>query len=298
MIGKIFFAIGVLAAGFISQSAPVQAADEVTINAVPVTTQIYMLTGKGGNIGVFIGADGTFLIDDQFAPLTEKILAAIKSVGGDTPKFLINTHYHGDHTGGNENLGGSGTLIFSHDNVRERLSAGSFIEAFNMKSAAVSSEGLPVVTFSADISFHLNGDTVQALHVPHAHTDGDSFILFKTANVIHAGDIFFNGFYPFIDVAHGGSLKGMIAAADQLLALANDQTTFIAGHGPLGDKTQLSDYRQMLATAYERLRTLKMAGKSVAEAVAAKPLADLEEIWGDGLFKGDRWIELVYAGVY
>lgn len=298
MIGKIFFAIGVLAAGFISQSAPVQAADEVTITAVPVTTQIYMLTGKGGNIGVFIGADGTFLIDDQFAPLTEKILAAIKSVGGDTPKFLINTHYHGDHTGGNENLGGSGTLIFSHDNVRERLSAGSFIEAFNMKSAAVSSEGLPVVTFSADISFHLNGDTVQALHVPHAHTDGDSFILFKTANVIHAGDIFFNGFYPFIDVAHGGSLKGMIAAADQLLALANDQTTFIAGHGPLGDKTQLSDYRQMLATAYERLRTLKMAGKSVAEAVAAKPLADLEEIWGDGLFKGDRWIELVYAGVY
>ncbi len=272
--------------------------DEVKITPVKVTAQIYMLTGQGGNLGAFIGADGTFLIDDQFAPLTEKIVAALTTVGGTQPKFLINTHYHGDHTGGNENLGGAGTLIFSHHNVRERLSAGSFLKEFNMKAAAMSKAGLPVVTFSDDISFHLNGDSVQAIHVPHAHTDGDSVIYFKAANVIHAGDILFNGFYPFIDVSHGGSVKGMIKAADMLLSLADDSTKIIPGHGPLADKAQLAAFRQMLATAYERLRALKEDGKTAAEAVAAKPLADLEATWGDGLFTGDRWIEIVYPGVY
>lgn len=298
MIGKIFSTLFVLTVTLMTLTTPLLAADEVKITAVPVTDQIYMLTGKGGNLGLFIGSDGTFLIDDQFAPLTEKIVATIKSAGGETPKFLINTHYHGDHTGGNENLGGDGTLIFSHDNVRERLSAGSFIAAFKMQRPSVSQAGLPVVTFSEDISFHLNGDTVHAIHVPHAHTDGDSFIHFKNANVIHAGDIFFNGFYPFIDVQHGGSVRGMIAAADTILALADDKTKIIAGHGPLGDKAQLTSYRDMLGVAYERLRSLKEEGKTAEEAVAAKPLADLEAEWGDGLFKGERWVELVYPGVY
>lgn len=273
-------------------------ADEVKITASKVSEQIYMLTGKGGNIGLFVGQDGTFLIDDQFAPLTANILKTIESVGGEHPRFLINTHYHGDHTGGNENLGKGGTLVFSHHNVRESLAGGSFIEAFNMTLPAAAKEGLPVVTFSEDISFHLNGDTVRAIHVPHAHTDGDSFIYFAQANVIHAGDIFFNGFYPFIDVRHGGSIKGMIKAADAILALADDETKIIAGHGPLSDKAELLSYRQMLVTAYERLRNLKESGKTVQEAVAARPLADLEEAWGDGLFTGDRWIEIVYSGAY
>ena len=297
MTGKIISAFVFIAVGLIFLTTTVQA-DEVEITSVQVSEQIYMLKGKGGNIGLFIGKDGTFLIDDQFAPLTDKIIAAIKAAGGNYPKFLINTHYHGDHTGGNENLGQGGTLIFSHDNVRERLSAGSFIEAFDMKQAALAKEGLPVVTFSEDITFHLNGDSVQAIHVPHAHTDGDSFIYFKAANVIHAGDIFFNGFYPFIDVKHGGSLKGMIEAADTILMLADNNTKIIAGHGPAGDKVALAGYRQMLATAYERLRALKEGGKTAQEAVAESPLADLEESWGDGLFKGDRWIELIYSGVY
>lgn len=277
--------------------APTGQSAEVKIAATPVSDRVYMITGEGGNIGLFIGEDGTFLIDDQFAPLTEKIVAAIKSVGGDFPKFLINTHYHGDHTGGNENLGHGGTLIFSHDNVRERLGTGSFIAAFNMKREALSRKGLPVVTFSKDISFHLNGDNIRAVHAPHAHTDGDSFIYFKKANVIHAGDVFFNGFYPFIDVTHGGSLKGMIKAVDRILALADNNTKIIAGHGPLGDKEQLTSYRQMLATAYERLKKLKAEGKTAQEAAATKPLADLEAIWGDGIFKGDRWIEIIYSGV-
>jgi len=296
MNGKIIAALYVLIAVIMSLATIGQAADEKII-PVPVTDKIYMIAGEGGNIGLFIGEDGTFLIDDQFAPLTEKIVEAIKSVGGDHPRFLINTHYHGDHTGGNEKLGKGGTLIFSHDNVRERLSTGSFITAFNMKNASLSSEGLPVVTFSEDISFHLNGDSIHAMHVPNAHTDGDSFIYFKAANVIHAGDLFFNGFYPFIDVTHGGSLKGVINGVDKVLSMADDSTKIIAGHGPLGDKKQLASYRQMLGIAYERLRKLKAEGKTAQEAAAAKPLADLEATWGDGLFKSDQWIELIYSGV-
>lgn len=229
----------------------------MNVSAARVADQIFMVTGKGGNIGLFIGADGTFLINDQFAPLTEKILAAIKSVGGEVPTFVINTHYHGDHTGGNEKLGKQGALIFSHHNVRERLERGSSITAFKMQRPAVAKEGLPVVTFSKKVKFHFNGDTVHVKHVPHAHTDGDSFIYFEKANVIHAGDFVFNGFYPFIDVHHGGSLKGMIRAVDKILGLADERTKIIPGHGPLANRQQVADYRQMLATAYERLGKLK-----------------------------------------
>ena len=270
---------------------------DVEIKAVPVTDQIYLITGQGGNIGLFIGEDGTFLIDDQFAPLTEKILEVIESVGGQHPRFLINTHYHGDHTGGNEKIGQGGTLIVSHDNVRERLISGSYIGAFKMKLPPASKAGLPVVTFSKNIKFHINEDTVMVKHVPHAHTDGDSFIYFQDANVIHAGDLFFNGFYPFIDVNHGGSLKGMIKGLDKILRIADDQTKIIPGHGPLGDRQQLASYRQMLGVAYERLRTLKAEGKTAEEAAAANPLGDLEATWGNGLFKSDQWIKLVYSGV-
>jgi len=296
MIIKIVSILCILVAGF----APHAAADshgDVKVTATRVADQIFMVTGKGGNIGLFIGADGTFLIDDQFAPLTEKILAVIKSVGGEVPKFVINTHYHGDHTGGNEKLGKQGALIFSHHNVRERLERGSTIAAFNMQRPAVAPAGLPVVTFSKKVSFHLNGDTVHVKHVPHAHTDGDSFIYFEKANVIHAGDFVFNGFYPFIDVHHGGSLKGMIRAVDKILRLADDQTKIIPGHGPLANKQQVADYREMLSIAYERLGKLKAEGKTAQEAAAAGPLCVLEASWGDGIFKGDRCIEVIWSGV-
>lgn len=288
--------LSVLTVWFLSYTMIAQSEAE-KISPIPVAEQIYMIAGKGGNVGIFIGEDGTFLIDDNFAPLTEKIVEAIKSVGGDYPKFLINTHYHGDHTGGNENLGEGGTLIFSHDNVRERLKTGSFLEAFNAKSEATDPEGLPVVTFSEGISFHINDDTVRAIHVAHAHTDGDSFIYFEEANVIHAGDILFNGFYPFIDVNHGGSLRGTIRGVDEILSLVDGSTKIIPGHGPLADRAQLESYREMLWTAYDRLRKLKADGKTAREAAASKPLADLEETWGDGVFTGDRWIELIYGGV-
>mgnify|MGYP000241437050 CR=1 FL=1 len=271
---------------------------EAKIEAIKVSDNIHMLTGKGGNIGVLTGADGTFMIDDQFSPLTPKILAKIKEIGGEHPKFLINTHFHGDHTGGNENLGKAGTLIVSHNNVRERMASGSYIQAFKMKSLPASADALPVITFSDDISFHINGGQVHAIHTPHAHTDGDSFIHFKEQNVIHAGDLFFNGFYPFIDINHGGSVKGMISAVDKILAIADDKTKIIPGHGPLATKSDLQAYRDMLQTAYNKLRLMKISGMSVTDAMAAKPLAELDQEWSDGLFSSSRWIEIVYPGIY
>lgn len=290
--------IPLLVIGLLGLSIPATAAEEeITITTLEVQNGIYMLVGQGGNIGLFIGEDGTFLIDDQFAPLTPKHLEAIKAVGGEVPRFLINTHYHSDHTGGNENLGKAGTLIFSHDQVRERLTVETVIKAFNMVTPPLPKAALPVVTFSSDITFHLNGDTLRAFHVPRAHTDGDSVIHFKNANVIHSGDVFFNGLYPFIDVDHGGTVKGMIQAADAVLELADGNTKIIPGHGPLGDKAQLQVYRDMLATAYERLSQLKAKGMSMEEAVAEKPLADLEELWGKGMFPGEKWISLIYEGL-
>jgi glyoxylase-like metal-dependent hydrolase (beta-lactamase superfamily II) len=286
-----------LAAVLLAASSPAAAEEEVAIQTLPVRDGISMLVGQGGNLGLFIGEDGTFLIDDQFAPLTPKHLEAIRAAGGDTPKFLINTHYHADHTGGNENLGKAGTLIFSHDQVRERLTVETVIKAFNMVTPPLPKAGLPVVTFSRDITFHINGETLRAFHVSRAHTDGDSVIHFRKANVIHAGDVFFNGFYPFVDVDHGGTVKGMIEAADVILALADGDTKIIPGHGPLGDREQLQSYRDMLGTAYDALSRLKTAGRSVEEAVAAKPLAALEGQWGGGLFPGDTWIGLVYNGL-
>ena len=171
------------------------------------------------------------------------------------------------------------------------------IKAFNMVTPPLPKAALPVVTFSSDITFHLNGDTLRAFHVPRAHTDGDSVIHFKNANVIHSGDVFFNGLYPFIDVDHGGTVKSMIQAADAVLEQADGNTKIIPGHGPLGDKVQLQAYRDMLATAYERLSQLKAKGMSMEEAVAEKPLADLEELWGKGMFPGEKWISLIYDGL-
>ncbi len=272
-------------------------AEVEAISPVRVTDQIFVIGDKGGTVGVFIGKDGTFLIDDSFASLTKKIVTAVKSVGGDYPEFLINTHFHGDHTGGNENLGNGGTLIFAHDTVRQRLKDGSYIKAFDKKMEPTASAGLPVVTFSEGISFHINGDTVRVIHVSHAHTDGDSFIVFEKANVIHTGDIMFNGFYPFIDVDHGGSLPGTIQGVDKILSFADDETVIIPGHGPLGNKVQLQQYREMLWTAYGRLKKLKEDGKTALKAADLEPLVDLEPIWGDGMFSGDEWIELIYPGI-
>lgn len=271
--------------------------EDVKITATKLADGIHMLSGRGGNIGVLTGPDGTFMIDDQFAPLTARIMTKVKEIGGDTPRFVINTHYHFDHTGGNENLGNAGVTIVSHDNVRKKLAEGTTIKAFNRVMKPAPKAAVPVITFAEDMTFHLNGETAHVFHSPNAHTDGDAIIHFKTANVIHAGDLFFNGFYPFIDTGAGGTVQGVIAAVDKMLALADDNTKIIPGHGPLADKKALMAYRTMLETAQMRLSKLKGAGKSAAEAVAEKPLSDLETTWGQGFLPTDKWITIVYDGV-
>ena len=269
----------------------------VEYQTIQVKDNLYAMIAEGGNLVVSIGEEGTFLIDDQFAPLTEKLITEIKKVGGDIPRFLINTHWHYDHTGGNENLGKAGTLIVAHDNVRKRLSVDNMLTAFNAQIPASPKEALPVITFSTDTSFHLNGETIYARHVHNAHTDGASVVHFKNANVIHAGDVWFNGFYPFIDVEHGGSLAGMIEAASTIINMADDNTVIIPGHGFVGDKAALVVYRNMLSDVLSRLRKLKAEGKTTDEAVAAKPTQELDAIWGDGFLKPDQWVSIIYSGL-
>ena len=297
MIKKHLLALAIAAAPLIASPA-LQADEEVNINAIPVTDNIYMLSGKGGNIGLLLGVDGSFIIDAQYAPLTEKILSTIRSIGGETPQYLFNTHFHGDHTGGNENMGNQGSTIVAHDKVRERLVNGYSIKTFGMKSGPAHKVALPSITFAERMRFETNGETVSAVHVPSAHTDGDSYVHFKNANVVHAGDIFFNGFYPFIDAPNGGSVRGMIQAVDEILAITDANSKIIPGHGPLADRKQLQAYRDMLATAYSRLLKLKNEGVSAEDAVMEGPLDDLEATWGGGLFSGERWIGIVYPAIY
>ena len=266
--------------------------------ATQVRGNIYMITGQGGNIGLLNGEDGSFLIDDQYAPMTEKILDAVKSVGGDVPRFLINTHFHGDHSGGNENLGKLGTLIMSHHGGRQRMLDGSFIAAFGMKSGPASKAALPMVTYSENMHLHINNETVQVIHVPNGHTDGDSFVWFEDANVVHAGDLFFNGFFPFIDGPNGGTIKGVVAGCDAILALTDSDSKIIPGHGGLGDRAQLQAYRDMLATVYARLSKFKNQGLSVDEVIAQKPLNDLKEQWGGGIFSVQKWIRVIYPAAF
>lgn len=281
-------------AGLLSFSALAQDMSEVEISTTPVADSLYMLLGQGGNIGVSVGEDGVFMIDDQFAPLTEKILAAVAKLTDKPVRFLINTHWHFDHTGGNENFGKGGSTIVAHDNVRKRMASEQVIQFFDRTIPASPKIALPIITYSDRISFHMNGQTVDVFHVQHAHTDGDSLIHFNQANVIHMGDTFFNGLYPFIDLGSGGSIQGMIAAADVGLSIADEQTKIIPGHGPLTDKAGLQAYRDMLAEVQSNVAELIKQKKSKKEVVAAKPSAKYDEKLGGALIAPEPFVGFVF----
>ena len=269
----------------------------VEITTVPLAGGLYMLMGEGGNIGVSIGIDGTFIIDDQYAQLTNKITAALKTLSGDQPRFLVNTHWHGDHTGGNENIGKTGAVIVAHENVRTRLLEEQSIPLFKMTKPPSPSAALPLITFKDQMTLHVNGQDVRVIHVTNAHTDGDAIVHFTGANVIHTGDIFFNGFYPFIDSHSGGSIAGMIAASQAVLDMADDNTQIIPGHGPLASKAELQAYHDMLVTVESSIGDLVKAGKTVEEVVAAKPTAELDREWGDGPLPTELWVRIVYGAL-
>ena len=278
--------------------APVAAAqvnyDTVQVRTVKVGDGVYMLQGAGGNIGVSVGSDGVILIDDQFAPLSDKIKAAVAALGGPI-RFLLNTHWHGDHTGGNENFAKSGVVIVAHENVRRRMSVEQFVAAFNQRVPASPTGALPVVTFTDAVTFYLNGDSINVFHVAPAHTDGDAIIWFRRANVIHMGDTFFNGRYPLVDLSSGGSIDGMVGAADRVLAVADANTKIIPGHGSLGDRAALQTYRTMLATIRDRIRQAVAAGRTLEQVQAAKPTAEFDAVWGNGRITPTLFVEMLYT---
>ncbi|MDP6535884.1 MAG: MBL fold metallo-hydrolase [Gammaproteobacteria bacterium] len=253
----------------------------VTIETVPVSGGISMLVGSGGNIGVSAGNDGILIIDDQYAPLATKIKAALAALGSDTPKFLLNTHFHGDHTGSNAEFGAA-SIIVAHENVRGRLVAGD--------SPALA---LPVVTFDDDVTLHFNGEDITLIHMPAGHTDTDSVVMFEGSNVIHMGDHFFNGAFPFIDLANGGTVQGYLRNLEKALSWIADDTAVIPGHGPLADKAALLSFYDVVKDTSIAIRVKKSQRMSKEEIVAAG-LGDEYASWGQGFINEQRWIETVF----
>jgi glyoxylase-like metal-dependent hydrolase (beta-lactamase superfamily II) len=270
---------------------------KVVIQTQSVAPGVHMLLGQGGNIGVSTGADGVMLIDDQYAPLHAKILAAVEALTPGPIRFVLNTHWHADHTGGNELLGGTGAVIFAHDAARRRLAAGQFMQVFQREVPPAPPGALPIVTFASDLTFHWNGDEIHVFHVEHAHTDGDAIVHFRRANALHMGDVFQSGRYPFVDLQSGGSLSGSLAAIERVLALADEKTRIIPGHGPLATRADMVRFRDMLKTVRERVAKAIAAGQDVEALVAARPLADLDPGWGSGFVSAEAFLRTAHASL-
>jgi len=267
---------------------------KVEIKTIDLGSGLAMLQGAGGNIGVSTGTDGVFLIDDQYAPLTEKIRAAIRELSKEPIRFVLNTHWHGDHTGGNENLGQTVDFILDHHRVRERLSSEQFQAIRNRTIPASPKAAWPVVTFEEGVTLHLNGQTIEVTHVDPAHTDGDSIVYFREADLLHMGDTYFSGMYPFIDTSSGGRIDGMIAAAERGLAIAGPKTRIIPGHGPLSNREGLSGTLEMLISVRDRVRNLMAEGLDRAQVIEKKPSRSFDGNYGGGFMKPDVFVGIVF----
>lgn len=279
------------AALFAAAAAPAAAQtdyDAVEITATPVAEGVFMLEGAGGNIGLSVGDEGAFVIDDQFAPLSDKIMAAIAEITDQPVKFVLNTHYHGDHTGGNEAFGEAGAYIVAHDNVRVRLASGD---------QPAPEAALPVITFSETTTFHMNGEEIHVMHPENAHTDGDAIIFFRKANAVHMGDTMFAGRFPYIDVASGGSLDGAIAALETTAGMIDAETKIIPGHGPVSTKADIEKSITMLKDVRARIQALIDKGLDEDAVVAAAPLADLEEAWSWRFINAERMTRSAYQSL-
>lgn len=294
---KLKLALGLMLLGATSLSASAQGRfDSVEIKTEQVADNIYTLFGAGGNIGVSAGEDGVFVIDDQFDELNDKIIAAIREISDKPIRFLVNTHWHGDHSGGNEAFATKqNTLIFAHDNVRKRMSQSN--ERGGRVTPPSPEAALPVITFSENNTFHLNGEAVKAIHIAHAHTDGDAIVHFTGSNVIHMGDTYFKSGFPFIDTASGGNVYGVIEAARKALGLANDDTRIIPGHGAMATKADLQGYLDMLIKITGRVEALVKEGKSLDEIKSAGVSAEYDKELGQGFIKPDFLATTIYESI-
>ena len=277
-------------------SAQQQDFSKVEIKVERLAPGVAVLFGSGGNIGLSYGEDGNVVIDDQYAPLTDKLLAAIRTLDPDPVRFVVNTHWHLDHVGGNERLGKAGAVILAHHNVRTRMSVGQLMKALNLTVPPSPKDALPVVTFGDGVTLHVNGDTLQVVHVANAHTDGDSLVRWQKADVLHMGDTFFHKFsFPFIDLDSGGSIEGSIAALDRGLEMSGPSTKIIPGHGPVATRVDLIAYRAMLVDVRDRVAAGIAAGQTLAQIQATKPAARYGMT--DGFIKPDQFVEAVYTSL-
>ena len=268
---------------------------KVQMKATKVAGNVYMLEGAGGNIGVSVGDDGLLIVDDQFAPLADKIRAALKGIADKKLKFILNTHWHGDHTGGNAVFGPEATII-AHDNVRKRLATEQKSTVFNTTTPASPKEALPVITFDQSLSVHFNGEDIRAIHFPHGHTDGDSVIFFSASNVVHLGDDFFAGRFPFVDLESGGSVEGLVKNIGELVNKIPPTAKLIPGHGPISTLDDLKSYYRMLQQTTEIVRGKIAAGKTL-DQIKSEGLPDEWKPWGEGFIKTDRWVETIYKSL-
>jgi glyoxylase-like metal-dependent hydrolase (beta-lactamase superfamily II) len=268
---------------------------KVEIKATHVSGNVYMLQGSGGNIGASVGSDGILIVDDQFAPLADKIRAALKDIGGGKLKFILNTHWHGDHTGGNAVFGPEAPII-AHTNVRKRLTTEQRSEFFNRVTPSAPKEAWPVITFDESLSVHFNGEEIKAIHFPRGHTDGDSVIFFTGSNVVHMGDDFFAGRFPFVDLESGGDVEGLAKNVEQVIGQLPADVKIIPGHGPLSTLDDLRAYHRMLVETTGVVRQRMAAGKSL-DQIKAEGLPDQWKSWGSGFIATDRWIEIVYRSL-
>jgi len=269
-------------------------ADGIEYRTTPLSDTVTLVEASGGNVAVSAGDDGVFVIDDQYKPNIDPLLAAIGGISAAPVRFVINTHYHGDHVGGNEAIGAGGGIIIAHDNIRKRMSEAAFNHFMGRETPAWPNGALPVVTFNDRVTLHLNGEPVTAYHVPRGHTDGDSIIHFPTSNVLHMGDIFFNGLYPYIDLDAGGTVQGLIEAVELGLELADADTKIIPGHGPLTDRAGMLAYHAMLVEIRDRVRALVDEGMNLAQVVAARPTAQWDAELGNAFIKPDSLVIFVY----
>lgn len=265
---------------------------EIQINPQKVTDNIYILYGAGGNIGLFIGEDGAVMIDDQYAKVSQKILAVVDSLSETSIKYLINTHWHGDHTGGNAFFAGQGATIVAHENVRERLSH-TQLRPFGRSTEPSPEIAWPVLTYNDKMQIHINGESLQLIHHHNAHTDGDAFIFFPAHNVLHMGDCFFKSRFPFIDVVMGGTPDGLIHAVEAALMISDEDTQIIPGHGTLADKQDLKDYHQMLGIMRDRVKT-EVTNDTPLDALDLAALTEGFEAWGAGFISGEKFVKMLY----
>lgn len=268
--------------------------DKVEIKSTRVAGPVYMLEGAGGNIGVSAGEDGTLIVDDQFAPLAEKIEAALQKLATGKVRYVLNTHWHGDHTGGNEHFGGSGATIVAHANVRSRLSSDQEVKLFGQKYPPRPKEALPVITFQESLSVHFNGEEIKVIHLAKGHTDGDSVVFFTKSNVVHTGDQFFNGIYPFIDLDSGGNVQGYINNVAMLIKLIPADAKIIPGHGPLANIEDLKRFHKMLLATSDMVQSKIKEGKTLEEIKQEGIPAEIDSVWGKGLIKADAWLGIVF----